>query len=101
MALVKDNNNISLPIKRRLLLLILLGVQLVYATADGNGILYPQASEKRRLTSLDGLWNFRAVNQSKQNQGFDEQWFNRPLKQVGAHLFNSNISSERIFHCHN
>ena len=41
MALVKDNNNISLPIKRRLLLLILLGVQLVYASANGNGIMYP------------------------------------------------------------
>ena len=50
------------------------------ATADG--ILYPQASEKRHVNSLDGLWNFRAANQSKQQQGFDEQWFNRPLKQV-------------------
>ena len=54
------------------------------------------ASEKRRLTSLDGLWNFRAVNQSKQNQGFDEQWFKRPLKQVRAHLFNFNISDRLL-----
>ena len=83
-----------------LLLLIICVVQLRRCDA-ADGILYPIASEKRQLNSLDGLWNFRAVNQSKQNQGFDEQWFNRPLKQVGAHLFNSNISSERIFHCHN
>ena len=58
------------------------------ATADG--ILYPQASEKPQVNSLDGLWNFRATNQTKQQQGFNQQWSNRPLKQViGWCSFNS------------
>ena len=64
------------------LAVILITFSSVVKVTRADGILYPQASEKRQLNSLDGLWNFRAANQSKQQQGFDEQWYNRPLKLV-------------------
>jgi len=64
---------------------LLLADDLSKCQVAADGILYPQASEKRQINSLDGLWNFRAANQTKQQQGFDEQWFNRPLKQVSTY----------------
>jgi len=65
-----------------LFLLFVVVILLSVEQGKADGILYPQASEKRQLNSLDGLWNFRAVDQSNQQQGFDEGWYNRPLKQV-------------------
>jgi len=50
--------------------------------SSADGILYPQESEKRQLNTLDGIWNFRAANRSNQEQGFNEQWYSKPLKKV-------------------
>lgn len=67
------------------ILLLLLANQVDQSLAEG--ILYPQESEKRELNSLDGLWNFRAANRSNQQQGFDQQWYLKPLRQVLLHYY--------------
>ena len=46
------------------------------------GGLYPRESATREVKSLDGIWNFRRAPLLKPNQGFDEEWFKKPLKKV-------------------
>ena len=52
-----------------------------------QGMLYPRESESREVKDLSGLWNFRADMSPSRNQGFNEQWFTKPLSQVCNVLF--------------
>ncbi|BES95793.1 beta-glucuronidase [Nesidiocoris tenuis] len=46
------------------------------------GILYPRASEKRVLMSLDGIWQFRAANST--SEGIEYKWYKNRLSKTGA-----------------
>jgi len=76
-----------------LLLLALIALTTLVDQSD-CGILYPQESEKRQLSSLDGLWNFRTANRSNQEEGFVGQWYTRPLEKV---LNRINIISNDLY----
>lgn len=52
-------------------------------SANGKGILFPQDSETRERKSLDGIWNFRIAARLDPEIGFREEWFKRPLSEVG------------------
>lgn len=54
----------------------------VYNVHCGVGMLYPQDSESRQSKLLDGIWHFRADFSPTRNQGFDEEWWKRPLAEV-------------------
>lgn len=67
-------------------LFVFFGLFLCVDLSSADGILFPQESEKRQLNTLDGIWNFRAANRSNQEEGFNEQWYLKPLKKVIIHL---------------
>jgi beta-glucuronidase len=68
---------------------LILNVWVHVVVADG--ILYPQDSETRQVENLNGLWNFRAADTTNQEQGFTQQWFNKPLDQV-IFFFDSSLT---------
>lgn len=49
-----------------------------------GGMLYPQESASRERKELDGLWSFRADFSDNRRQGFEQQWYRTPLREVGA-----------------
>ncbi|XP_059154863.1 beta-glucuronidase-like [Physella acuta] len=55
----------------------------VHNVRCGVGMLYPQDSESRQSKLLDGIWHFRADFSPTRNQGFDEEWWKRPLAESG------------------
>jgi hypothetical protein len=52
------------------------------ALALQGGMLYPRESPSRERKELDGLWSFRADFSDSRHQGFDQQWYRRPLREV-------------------
>uniref|UniRef100_A0A2I3RML2 Uncharacterized protein n=1 Tax=Pan troglodytes TaxID=9598 RepID=A0A2I3RML2_PANTR len=49
-------------------------------------MLYPRESPSRESKELGGLWSFRA-DLDNRRQGFEEQWYPRPLRELWARLF--------------
>lgn len=49
-----------------------------------GGMLYPQESASRERKELDGLWSFRADFSDNRRQGFEQQWYRTPLREVRA-----------------
>lgn len=49
-----------------------------------GGMLYPRESASRERKELDGLWSFRADFSDNRRQGFEQQWYRMPLREVGA-----------------
>ncbi|XP_060704267.1 beta-glucuronidase [Hemiscyllium ocellatum] len=45
--------------------------------------LTPRESPSRELKELNGLWSFRADQSANRNQGFEEGWYKRPLRETG------------------
>jgi beta-glucuronidase len=56
------------------------------ALALQGGMLYPRESPSRERKELDGLWSFRADFSDSRHQGFDQQWYRRPLRESGPIL---------------
>ncbi|KAM5228650.1 beta-glucuronidase [Ctenodactylus gundi] len=56
------------------------------ALALRGGMLYPRESPSRERKDLDGLWSFRADLSSNRRQGFEQQWYRRPLRESGPTL---------------
>jgi len=57
------------------------------AAASGSklpGMLFPRDSESRQVKDLSGFWNFRADMSTNRNAGFEQNWFAKPLWQVGT-----------------
>jgi len=58
-------------------------IALTYNVCDANLSLYPRESETREVKKLDGVWNFRTISISEdQNIGFTQKWFSQPLQLV-------------------
>ncbi|XP_004380842.1 beta-glucuronidase isoform X1 [Trichechus manatus latirostris] len=51
-----------------------------------GGMLYPRESPSRERKELGGLWSFRADFSDSRRQGFEEQWYQRPLRELGPTL---------------
>lgn len=49
-----------------------------------GGMLYPRESASRERKELDGLWSFRADFSDNRRQGFEQQWYRTPLREVRA-----------------
>ncbi|KFO33082.1 Beta-glucuronidase [Fukomys damarensis] len=49
-------------------------------------MLYPRESPSRERKELDGLWSFRADFSASRSHGFEEQWYQRPLRESGPTL---------------
>lgn len=47
-----------------------------------GGMLYPRESPSRERKELDGLWSFRADFSENRRQGFEQQWYRAPLREV-------------------
>lgn len=47
------------------------------------GLLYPRESPSRELKQLGGLWGFRPDWSPQRQQGFQQGWFRKPLRQSG------------------
>ncbi|XP_051891617.1 beta-glucuronidase [Pristis pectinata] len=45
--------------------------------------LSPRETRSRELKELGGPWSFRADQSSSRNQGFEEKWYQRPLRETG------------------
>ncbi|XP_012619547.1 beta-glucuronidase [Microcebus murinus] len=56
------------------------------ALALQGGMLYPRESPSRERKELDGLWSFRADFSDNRRQGFERQWYRRPLRESGPTL---------------
>uniref|UniRef100_A0A2K6GWS6 Glucuronidase beta n=1 Tax=Propithecus coquereli TaxID=379532 RepID=A0A2K6GWS6_PROCO len=56
------------------------------ALALQGGMLYPRESPSRERKELDGLWSFRADFSDNRRQGFEQQWYRRPLRESGPTL---------------
>lgn len=54
------------------------------ALALKGGMLFPKESPSRELKALDGLWHFRADLSNNRLQGFEQQWYRQPLREVRA-----------------
>lgn len=54
------------------------------ALALRGGMLYPRESPSRERKELDGLWSFRADFSAGRHEGFEQQWYRRPLREVRA-----------------
>ncbi|XP_072099527.1 beta-glucuronidase [Mobula birostris] len=48
-----------------------------------SAALTPRETPSRELKELGGLWSFRADQSSGRNQGFEEKWYQRPLRETG------------------
>ena len=42
--------------------------------------LYPKDSPSRLLKDLDGIWHFKIDDSLSRNEGFDEEWFSKPVR---------------------
>lgn len=51
-----------------------------------GGMLFPRETPSRELKALDGLWSFRADLSNNRLQGFEQQWYRRPLREWGPTL---------------
>lgn len=51
-------------------------------TASLSGMLFPRDTERREVKDLSGLWDFRADMSQDRNDGFEQMWFAKPLRQV-------------------
>ncbi|XP_003416590.1 beta-glucuronidase isoform X1 [Loxodonta africana] len=51
-----------------------------------GGMLYPRESPSRERKELGGLWSFRADSSESRRQGFEQQWYRRPLRELGPTL---------------
>ncbi|XP_075421133.1 beta-glucuronidase-like isoform X2 [Tenrec ecaudatus] len=51
-----------------------------------GGMLYPRESPSRERKELGGLWSFRADFSANRRQGFEQQWYQRPLRELGPTL---------------
>ncbi|XP_007940715.1 beta-glucuronidase [Orycteropus afer afer] len=51
-----------------------------------GGMLYPRESPSRERKELGGLWSFRADFSDNRRQGFEQQWYKRPLRELGPTL---------------
>ncbi|XP_037670621.1 beta-glucuronidase isoform X1 [Choloepus didactylus] len=51
-----------------------------------GGMLYPRESPSRERKELGGLWSFRADFSASRRQGFEQQWYRRPLRELGPIL---------------
>ncbi|MEE6469747.1 hypothetical protein FKM82_008752 [Ascaphus truei] len=49
---------------------------------DG-GMLFPRETPTRELKDLNGIWSFRADQSPQRDEGFQKQWYNRPLRETG------------------
>ena len=49
-----------------------------------GGMLYPRESASRERKELNGLWSFRADFSDHRRQGFEQQWYRTPLREVRA-----------------
>ncbi|KAM6157182.1 beta-glucuronidase isoform 1-T1 [Erethizon dorsatum] len=56
------------------------------ALALRGGMLYPRESPSRERKELDGLWSFRADVSAARRRGFQERWYQRPLRESGPTL---------------
>ncbi|XP_006148149.1 beta-glucuronidase isoform X1 [Tupaia chinensis] len=56
------------------------------ALALQGGMLYPRESPSRERKELDGLWSFRADFSDNRRLGFEQQWYQRPLRESGPTL---------------
>lgn len=54
------------------------------ALALQGGMLFPRESPSREVKALDGLWRFRADFSENRLQGFEQQWYRQPLREVRA-----------------
>ncbi|KAM4794632.1 beta-glucuronidase [Rhinophrynus dorsalis] len=61
--------------------LVLFSVSLSQAL-DG-GMLYPRETPTRELKELNGIWSFRADKSPQRDEGFQEKWYKRPLRETG------------------
>lgn len=52
------------------------------ALALHGGMLYPRESASRERKELNGLWKFRADFSENRRQGFEQQWYRTPLREV-------------------
>ncbi|KAG8451786.1 hypothetical protein GDO86_003832 [Hymenochirus boettgeri] len=63
------------------------GALLLFSTALAHalngGMLYPRETPTRELKELNGVWSFRADKSTQRDQGFQEQWYKRPLRETG------------------
>ncbi|XP_006859911.1 PREDICTED: beta-glucuronidase [Chrysochloris asiatica] len=51
-----------------------------------GGMLYPRESPSRERKELGGLWSFRADFSDNRRRGFEQQWYQRPLRELGPTL---------------
>ncbi|XP_075709032.1 beta-glucuronidase [Rhinoderma darwinii] len=61
--------------------LLLLGASLTHSLS--GGMLYPRETPTRELKELNGIWSFRADKSSDREEGFQQQWYKRPLRETG------------------
>lgn len=54
------------------------------ALALQGGMLFPVETPSRELKVLDGLWHFRADFSENRLLGFEQQWYQQPLREVCA-----------------
>ncbi|XP_067866403.1 beta-glucuronidase isoform X2 [Heterodontus francisci] len=45
--------------------------------------LSPRETPSRELKELGGLWSFRADQSANRNRGFEEKWYQQPLRKTG------------------
>ncbi|XP_030078237.1 beta-glucuronidase isoform X2 [Microcaecilia unicolor] len=48
-----------------------------------GGMLYPRETPTRERKELNGIWSFRADASACRNEGFQKQWYKRPLRETG------------------
>uniref|UniRef100_A0A8C5LQI2 Beta-glucuronidase n=1 Tax=Leptobrachium leishanense TaxID=445787 RepID=A0A8C5LQI2_9ANUR len=63
---------------------LLLAASAGVAHALEGGMLYPRDTPTRETKDLNGLWSFRADKSPQRDEGFQGQWYKRPLRETGA-----------------
>ncbi|XP_029468157.1 beta-glucuronidase [Rhinatrema bivittatum] len=53
------------------------------AGALQGGMLYPRETPSRERKELGGIWSFRADASARRDEGFQQQWYKRPLRETG------------------
>ncbi|XP_069766937.1 beta-glucuronidase isoform X2 [Narcine bancroftii] len=59
------------------------GLALLLAVLGSTRALSPRETPTRELKELSGLWSFRADRSSGRRQGFEEKWYQRPMRETG------------------
>lgn len=62
---------------------------MVICAVSPGGMLFPQDSETRQVTSLDGLWNFVVAPVNDPLVGFRDFWFKKDLQKVNFYSYDS------------